>query len=312
MKEKIAVLMGGRSLEREVSLVSGQRVAEALEELGYLVKRFDLDEQLIQNLLGFNPALVYIALHGKYGEDGTVQELLEILGFPYTGPDAHSCRLSFDKVVSKEFFLKASLPTPDFFALSSVSFKEMGAADLLPVIVEKLGLPLVVKPACQGSSLGIKIVHQPEEFPQALIGSLSYDDRVLVEKYIKGREIAVSILADEALPPVEVVPKKEFFDYEAMYTPGMSEYYIPARLAPEELKKVKEIALKAHHELKCAHLSRVDFIYSEEEQAPYILEINTSPGMTETSLLPMAAQAAGLDFKKLVEKIVNLSLNQSS
>lgn len=310
MKEKIAVLMGGRSLEREVSLVSGQRVAETLEELGYRVRRFDLDEQLIQNLLSFNPDLVYIALHGKYGEDGTVQELLEILGFSYTGPDVHSCRLSFDKVISKEFFLKASLPTPDFFALSSASFKEMGATDLLPIIVEKLGLPLVTKPACQGSSLGIKIVHRPEEFPQALIGSLSYDDRVLVERYIKGKEIAVSILGEEALPPVEVVPRKEFFDYEAMYTMGMSDYYIPARLAPEELERVKKIALKAHQELRCTNLSRVDFIYSEEEQAPYVLEINTSPGMTETSLLPMAAKAVGLDFKELVEKIVRLSLGK--
>lgn len=308
MKEKIAVLMGGRSLEREVSLISGQRVAESLEDLGYQVKRFDLDEQLIQNLLSFNPHLVYIALHGKYGEDGTVQELLEILGLPYTGPDVHSCRLSFDKVISKELFLKASLPTPNFFALGSTSFKEMGAADLLPVIIEKLGLPLVVKPACQGSSLGIKIVHRAEELPQALIGSLSYDDRVLVEKYIKGKEIAVSILGNEPLPPVEIAPKKEFFDYEAMYTMGMSDYYVPARLKPEALDKVKNIALEAHRQLGCTNLSRVDFIYSDEDQTPYILEINTSPGMTETSLLPIAAQAVGLDFKKLVEKIVLLSL----
>jgi D-alanine-D-alanine ligase len=183
----------------------------------------------------------------------------------------------------------------------------MGAADLLDMVVEKLGLPLVVKPAGQGSALGIKVVRKAEELPQALIFSLSYDERVFVEKYIKGKEISVSILGEEVLPPVEIVPKKEFFDYEAMYTMGMTDYYIPARLSQDELEKVMEISLQCHRSLNCEPLSRVDLIYEEESKTPYILEINTSPGMTDTSLLPLAAEASGLSFNDLVEKIISLS-----
>lgn len=308
--EKIAVLMGGRSLEREVSLKSGQRVSETLVGLGYEVKDLDVDERLVEDLKKFNPGLVYIALHGKFGEDGTVQELLELLGLPYTGPNAHACRLSFDKVISKEIMLRNNLPTPPFFALSAASFKEMGAADLLGMLVERLGLPLVVKPAGQGSALGIKIVREASALSQALIGSLSYDDKVLVEKYIEGKEVSVSILGDEPLPVVEVVPKKEFFDYEAMYTMGMTDYFVPARLPKKVFKKVQEVALACHQALTCEPLSRVDMIFEEGSQTPYILEVNTSPGMTETSLLPMAAEAANLSFSQLVEKIVKFSLEK--
>ncbi len=307
MGKKIAVLMGGRSLEREVSLRSGQRVSEALQDLGYNVFQLDIDEKLVESLREASPDLVYIALHGKYGEDGTVQELLELMGILYTGPNAHACRISFDKIISKEILLRNALPTPPFYALSAASFKEMGAADLLDMVVEKLGLPLVVKPAGQGSALGIKVVRKAEELPQALIFSLSYDERVFVEKYIKGKEISVSILGEEVLSAVEIVPKKEFFDYEAMYTMGMTDYYIPARLSQDELEKVMEVSLQCHHSLNCEPLSRVDLIYEEESKTPYILEINTSPGMTDTSLLPLAAEASGLSFNDLVEEIISLS-----
>ena len=309
MKEKVAVLMGGRSLEREVSLKSGQRVSEALKEKGYQVVQLDLNENLVENLLREKVDLVYIALHGKYGEDGTVQELLEILDLPYTGPGVFSSILAFDKVLSKEIFRREEIPTPDFYALSTGAFKEMGASSALGEVLKKIGLPLIVKPSCQGSALGIKLVKTPHDLPQALIGAFSYGDKVLLEKYIKGTEVAVSIIGQEdptVLPVVEIIPQKEFFDFESMYTMGKTEYFVPARLKSGVAKRVSEIALKVHKVFGCKNLSRVDIIVGEDE-VPYVLELNTSPGMTETSLLPMAAEAAGIHFPDLVEKITRLA-----
>ncbi len=311
MKEKIAVLMGGRSLEREISLKSGERVAEALEDRGYRVMRLDVDERLVENLRSERPALAYIALHGKYGEDGTVQELLEILGIPYTGPGVFASALGFDKALSKEIFRREGIPTPDFLTLSSGSFREMGAAGLLDEFIEMLGLPIVVKPAGQGSALGIKIAHSADELPQALIGALSYDDKVVLERYIRGIEVAVSILGDRdpvALPVVEIEKAKEFFDFESMYTMGATSYHVPARLSDDLTSLVQRTAVTVHKALGCRDVSRVDIII--EEGVPYVLELNTSPGMTETSLLPMAASAAGMSFGDLVEKLVGFALNR--
>lgn len=305
MKEKIAVLMGGRSLERDISLKSGQRVADALEERGYQVVRLDVDEQLVESLQRERPTLAHIALHGKYGEDGTVQELLEILDIPYTGPGVYASALGFDKSLSKEIFRAEGIPTPEFLTLSAGSFREMGAASLLPRVIDRLGLPIVVKPAGQGSALGIKIAHSAEELPQALIGALSYDDKVVLERYIRGIEVAVSILGERdpvALPVVEIEKPKEFFDFESMYTMGATSYHVPARLSGELTSEVQRTATAVHKALGCRDVSRVDIII--EEGVPYVLELNTSPGMTETSLLPMAAAAAGLTFGDLVEKLV--------
>ncbi len=312
VREKIAVLMGGRSLEREVSLKSGRRVSDALKEKGYKVIQLDIDENLVDNLLREHVDLVYIALHGKYGEDGTVQELLEILGVPYTGPGVYSSIVGFDKVLSKEIYQIERIPTPKFYALSSGSFKEMGASGVLGEVIKKIGLPIVVKPACQGSALGIKFVKTPEELPSALIGALSYDDKVLLEEYIKGKEVAVSIIGNanpKPLPVVEIVPKKEFFDFESMYTMGMTDYFVPARISKELTEKVQNTAVKVHRILRCRDVSRVDMIIGEDE-VPYVLELNTSPGMTETSLLPMAAKAAGMEFPDLVDKLVRLALER--
>ncbi|MEW6189218.1 MAG: D-alanine--D-alanine ligase [Actinomycetota bacterium] len=312
VKEKIAVLMGGRSLEREVSLKSGRRVSDALKEKGYKVIQLDIDENLVDNLLREDVDLVYIALHGKYGEDGTVQELLEILGVPYTGPGVYSSIVGFDKVLSKEIFQIEGIPTPKFYALSSGSFKEMGASGVLGEVIKKIGLPIVVKPACQGSALGIKFAKTPEELPSALIGALSYDDKVLLEEYIRGKEVAVSIIGNtdpQPLPVVEIVPQKEFFDFESMYTMGMTDYYVPARISKELTEKVQNTAVKVHRILRCRDVSRVDMIIGEDE-VPYVLELNTSPGMTETSLLPMAAKAAGMEFPDLVDKLVRLALER--
>lgn len=312
VREKIAVLMGGRSLEREVSLKSGRRISDALKEKGYKVIQLDINENLVNNLLREHVELVYIALHGKYGEDGTVQELLEILGVPYTGPGVYSSIVGFDKVLSKEIFQIEGIPTPKFYALSSGSFKEMGASGVLGEVIKKIGLPIVVKPACQGSALGIKFVKTPEELPSALIGALSYDDKVLLEEYIKGKEVAVSIIGNanpKPLPVVEIVPKKEFFDFESMYTMGMTDYFVPARISKELTEKVQNTAVKVHRILRCRDVSRVDMIIGEDD-VPYVLELNTSPGMTETSLLPMAAKAAGMEFPDLVDKLVRLALER--
>ncbi len=310
MKERIAVLMGGRSLEREVSLRSGHRVSEALKEKGHPVVKLDIDEHLVSNLKKEKPDLVYIALHGKYGEDGTIQQLLEILDIPYTGPGVFPSMLGFDKILSKEMFVQESIPTPDFFALSSDAFKDLGASAALGEVVAKLGTPVVVKPARQGSALGIKFAQAEAELPNSLLAALSYDDKVLLERYVHGKEIAVSILgnmAPEALPPVEIVPKKGFFDFESMYTMGMTDYFVPARLDESMTKEVQALAVKAHKLLRCRDVSRVDMII-DEKVGPQVLELNTSPGMTETSLLPMAAAEAGKDFPELVEQLVGFAL----
>jgi len=312
VKERVAVLMGGRSLERDVSLKSGHRVYEALREKGFEVIKLDVDENLVMNLRQNPIDLVYIALHGKYGEDGTVQELLEIMEIPYTGPGVYASTVSFDKALSKEIFQRKGIPTPDYFTLTAGSFREMGAAGVLDKVIERLGLPVVVKPAGQGSALGIKIAHSKEELPSALIGALSYDDKVIIEKYIKGTEVSVSVLGDdkpEALPVVEVSTKNEFFDFESMYSMGQTEYFVPARLSEELTQLVQEIAVKVHTVLDCRDVSRIDFRIDEDGN-PYVLELNSSPGMTETSLLPMAAAANGIEFSDLVEMLVGFVLKR--
>lgn len=307
---KIAVLMGGQSMERSISLKSGHRVSNALGSKGYDVIELDLDESLVPTLLSEKPDLVYIALHGKFGEDGTIQELLEIIGIPYTGPGPLSSIIGFNKVLSKELFGANGIPTPRFFTLNMPTFEEMGASKLLAVAWEKLGSPVVVKPASQGSALGVKVVEDYKELPDALLGAFSYDDRILLEQHVSGTEISISVLGNDdrsALPAVEVVPENGFFDYESRYTAGKTDYFVPARLDEPVLKKAEEVALAAHNLLKCKDLSRVDMIVGEDN-VPYVLEVNISPGMTETSLLPLAAEAAGVSFQELVDRLVELAL----
>lgn len=311
MKPKIAVLMGGRSLERPVSLKSGKRVARALKDRGYPVLGLDVDESMVPTLKSERPDLVYIALHGKYGEDGTIQELLEILDMPYTGPGPLSSMIGFDKALSKELFLANDIPTPRYCCLSSSTLNEMGASALLAEAWEKLGAPVVVKPAAQGSALGVEVVNDFPDLAGAIIEAMGYDDRVLLERFVKGTELAASVLGDgdeiRVLPLVEIVPASGFFDFDARYTPGRTDYFVPARLDAPVVKEVEDIALKAHRLLKCRHVSRVDMIVSKDG-VPHVLELNISPGMTETSLLPLSAEAAGISFEDLVEKLVLLSL----
>ncbi|MHB1324528.1 MAG: D-alanine--D-alanine ligase family protein [Coriobacteriia bacterium] len=312
-KEKIAVLMGGTSLEREVSLVSGQRVCGALEAEGYRVLPLDVTSELVRTLRSERPDVVYIALHGTYGEDGTVQELLEFLGIPYTGPGVVASALAWDKALCKRLFKAAGIPTPAWVTFTTDAFKKMGAATALDLVPGAVGgLPLVVKPAKQGSALGLTKVERAEDLAEALITALSFGDTAIVEKWIDGRELAVSVLDGPAsprvLPPVEMVPVSGLFDFSAMYTAGETDYYVPARLPEAALADVVSQAARVHTLLGCERVSRVDMVYGEDG-VPYVLEVNTSPGMTETSLLPMAAAAVGISFQELVAHLVRSTLD---
>jgi D-alanine-D-alanine ligase len=314
VREKVAVLMGGRSLEREVSLLSGQRVFEALISLGYRSLALDVTPDLVDTLRSEKPDAVYIALHGSLGEDGTIQEVLEFLGIPYTGPGVVSSALAWDKAVSKRLFREADIPTPDWVTFTADAFKEMGAAtalDRVPRVVG--GFPLVVKPAEQGSALGLTKVEMAEALPEALLGALGYGDKAIVEKWVDGRELAVSVLGSpedpEVLPPVEMVAKSGIFDFSAMYTRGATDYFVPARLEPAVDERVRGLAGAIHHLLGCRDVSRVDMVV-DDAGTPWVLEVNTSPGMTETSLLPMAAAAVGTDFPALVERVARAALDR--
>jgi D-alanine-D-alanine ligase len=307
---KVAVLKGGRSLERGVSLRSGARVEDALGALGHEVVPLDVRADLVSRLREGAPEVAFVALHGRGGEDGTVQELLEILGIPYTGPGVAACVRCMDKVVCKHELRGAGLPTPDWVAFNATAFRELGAADTLEEIETRLGFPLVVKPASQGSSLGVEFAAERGEVPEALVAAFSYDDRVLLERYVKGRELAVSVLDTDPLPIVEAVPREEdFFNFEARYEIGRTEYVCPAELPKKEAQRVQEIAARTYKVLGASGFARVDLILGDE--GPQVLEVNAIPGLTDTSLLPMAAEAAGMSFERLVERILELARDRA-
>ncbi len=304
--QRVAVLKGGRSMEREVSLRSGANVEAALRRLGHEVIPVDADPSLVRTLRAERPDVVFVAMHGKGGEDGTVQELLEILDIPYTGSGVQACARSMDKVIAKAVFASAGIATPPAFAFGESAFRELGAADALTEIEARLGLPLVVKPAKQGSALGISVAREPNDVPRALMTALSFDDHVLIERFVRGREIAVSVLgtdAPEALPAVEAVLSGDFYDFEARYTPGLTELVAPADLSPELADEVARTALACYAALDCRGFGRVDMLIDEDERI-WVLEINPIPGMTDTSLLPRAAMAAGLSLDDVVERVL--------
>lgn len=313
--EKIAVLMGGRSLEREVSLKSGERVCEALQAAGYRVLALDVTSELVETLRAERPDACYIALHGKYGEDGTIQELLEFLGIPYTGPGVTASALAWDKSVAKRLFVDAGVPTPPWITLTTDAFKEMGAATALDLVPGAVGgFPVCVKPTTQGSALGLSRVDGAEALPEALLSALSYANSALVEKWIDGCELSISVLDGidgmRVLPPVEIHAKSGLFDFNAMYTAGETDYYVPARVEADVLDRAIAYARQVHQLLGCRDVSRVDMIVQGTEI--FVLECNTSPGMTETSLLPMAAQAEGMTFQDVVEQLVRSALSRRS
>ncbi len=304
---KVAVLKGGRSLERGVSLRSGARVEDALGRLGHEVVALDVGGDLVRRLSAERPDVAFVAMHGVGGEDGTAQELLEILGIPFTGPGAAACARCMDKSLAKQSIRAAGVPTPDWFAFSQTAFRELGAADALGRLEESLGFPLVVKPSRGGSSLGVKFAAGAGEVPQALVSAFSYDDRVLLERFVEGRELAVSVLGEEALPVVEAIPGQgDRYDFEARYEIGRTRFVCPAELGEAERVAVTEAALVTYRALGCSGFARIDLILTAD--GPQVLEANAIPGLTDTSLLPQAAEAAGLSFERLVTRILELAL----
>ena len=311
MREKIAVLMGGRSLEREVSLASGRHVSAALEALGYYVLALDVTADLVQTLRSERPSAAYIALHGKYGEDGTIQELLEFLGIPFTGPGVVANALAWDKSVAKHLFAEQGIPTPPWVTLTTDAFKEMGAATALDLMSERVGgFPLAVKPSRQGSALGLHRVDAADQLADALLDTLSYDTAALVERWVEGTELAVTVLGEgedvTVLPAVEIAPRGGLYDFTARMTADSVDFFAPARIEPEVAERVAGVASQVHGALECRDVSRIDLIV--EDGIPQVLECNTSPGMTETSLLPMAAAAADMTFQDVVSKVVRAAL----
>ncbi len=306
---KVAVLKGGRSLERGVSLRSGARVEEALTRLGHEVVSIDAGAELVEDLTVHGPEVAFVAMHGPGGEDGTVQELLEILEIPFTGPGVAACIRCIDKALAKHELRAAGVPTPDWLAFNETAFRELGAAKALDGLEARLGFPLVVKPSRGGSALGVKFAAGPEEVPAALVSAFSYDDRVLLERFVDGRELAVSILGDDPLPVVEAIPTGgDRYDFEARYEIGRTSFICPAELTDEEEAAVNSAALAAYEALGCAGFSRVDLIL--EDGRPQVLEVNAIPGLTDTSLLPQSAEAAGMSFEELVDQILNLATSE--
>ncbi len=310
MSDRIAVLAGGRSPEREVSLRSGHRVMTALLSRGY--DAFVLDpseESMVEILSAASVSACYVALHGKDGEDGTVQRLLDLLGIPYTGTTPHACQITFDKVLAKEVLEAAGVTTPEWAAVQANALRDLSAGAILSRVVERVGLPAVVKPNRAGSAMGLRFVDREADLPAAVMGALSFGDAALIERKIEGTEVAVSMVGSsrDVFPLVEVVPKSGVFDYAARYTAGATEYYAPARLSPEVAATSVGEATKAFRALGIRDVSRAD-VMVDREGRPFVVDVNISPGMTDTSLLPMAASAAGVSFPDLCARIVELAL----
>ncbi len=304
------MLKGGRSLERQVSLRSGARVQDALERLGHEVLPIDVGADVVERLTADPPDVAFVALHGRDGEDGTVQELLEVMGIPYTGSGVSACIRAADKVLAKHAMRDRGIPTPDFYAFNETAFKALGAAQALPAIEERLQFPIVVKPASQGSALGIKFARTPADVPAALVAAFSYDRKVLLERHVHGRELAVSILdrhgEPTVLPIVEAVPEEEnFYDFESRYEIGRTRFVCPAELGQPLAERACEIALETYRLLGCSGFARVDLMLEQPGDALFVLEANTIPGLTETSLLPQAADAAGITFDDLIAAILS-------
>ncbi len=305
---RVAVLKGGRSLERQVSLKSGARVQDALERNGHDVIAVDVGHDLVARLEHAAPEVAFVALHGRDGEDGTVQELLEAVGIPYTGSGVSACIRCADKVLAKHHMLDAGIPTPDFFSFNETAFKELGAADALPQIERRLKFPIVVKPAGQGSALGIKFAASAKEVPGALVAAFSYGDKVLLEQHIEGRDLAVSIIDGEALPVVEAVPQDGLYDFESRYEIGRTTFVCPAKLPDGIAERAQVLALDVWNILGCQGFARIDLMFNPKNEELTVLEANAIPGMTDTSLLPLAADAAGMSFDELIERVLQLAL----
>src|SRR5207344_1178415 len=311
---RVAVIAGGRTPERDVSLRSGHRVLVAMQELGHDARLIDPGEiPLAESLQEREPDLCYLALHGKEGEDGTVQRLLDLLQIPYTGTAAFDCEVAFDKILAKDALARAGVPTPPWVAIEGWALRDLGAGAALGRAIEHVGLPCVVKPSRSGSALGVGTVEREADLPAAVMAALSFSGAAVVESKIAGVEVACGLVGAEleALPLVEIVPKSGVYDYAARYTAGATEYFAPARVASEIAAACTEQALRATTGLHLRDVARVDAIVDTDGH-PWVLEVNVSPGMTDTSLLPMAAQAAGWTLTELCERVLRSSASHAT
>jgi D-alanine-D-alanine ligase len=301
------VLAGGLTFEREVSLSSGGQVLEALARAGVEAELHDADAELLPGLSATPVDAVFIALHGATGEDGALRAVLDLAGVPYVGSPAAACRLAWDKPAAKSVVQSAGVSTPDWVALPHSTFRELGAGAVLDLIVARLGLPLMVKPASGGSSLGVQKITRVEDLPAAMVSCFAYGDTVMVERFVDGVELALSVVdlgeGPEALPAVEIAPESGVFDYTSRYTPGLTEYHSPARVSEEVAARAAEVALRVHRVLGLAGLSRTDAMVTPDGEV-HFLEVNVSPGVTETSMFPMAVEAAGYQLGDVLGRLL--------
>ncbi|KAA3669258.1 D-alanine--D-alanine ligase [Pectobacterium carotovorum] len=305
MTEKVAVLLGGTSAEREVSLLSGQAVLAGLKEAGINAHAVDTRDVSVTTLKEEGFTKIFIALHGRGGEDGTLQGVLEFLGLPYTGSGVMASALTMDKLRTKQVWQAVGLPVSPYVALDRRQYSETAANALLAKFTH-LGLPLIVKPSREGSSVGMSKVNTLSELPAALEEAFRHDDDILVEKWLSGPEYTVAILGDEVLPSIRIQPAGTFYDYEAKYLSDDTQYFCPSGLPDEQEQALAGLAMAAYRAVGCSGWGRVDFML-DSDGAFYLLEVNTSPGMTSHSLVPMAARQRGLTFSQLVVKILGLA-----
>lgn len=311
----ILVLAGGLSHERDVSLRSGRRVAEALRDSGQQVVERDVDADLLSALSEDRPRCVIPMLHGETGEDGAVREVLEVLGLDYVGARPAACRITFDKSIAKTVVTRAGLDTPESICLPHETFRELGAAAVVSAVVAHLDLPLMIKPSRGGSALGCSVVREAAGVPGAMVNAYAYGPVALIERYVEGIEVAVTVLETpeetRALPIVEVLPDGGIYDYTARYTAGATRFVVPAELDPETAARCAEVALTAHRALGLRDLSRSDLIVDAEGRV-WFLEANVAPGFTETSLVPLALQAAGLDLGRVWSDLVSAATGRAA
>ncbi|MDO4913324.1 MAG: D-alanine--D-alanine ligase [Bifidobacteriaceae bacterium] len=314
---KVLIICGGLSHERDISLSSGKRVGGFLEEAGWNVAYHDMDSELLGYLQSekTRPDIVWPLLHGASGEDGSIRDILEMVDLPYIGSRAKASRTAWGKPVAKNVVRKlGNVSTPRSVTLPESMFRELGVHKIIDLLISSLGLPLFVKPTMGGSALGCTFVHTADQLPQAMVGCFAYGDVALIEQAIEGTEVSVSILEIDGnpvvLPPLEIVTPNGTYDYDARYTPGPTDFYVPARVSPNTLESLKQAALSAHRTLSLRDISRIDFIV-DSNGVPQFLEANVTPGMTDTSLLPQAAIAAGYDLSDLYSALVESVLAQN-
>ncbi|MEW6557487.1 MAG: D-alanine--D-alanine ligase [Elusimicrobiota bacterium] len=299
--KKIGVIYGGKSSEREISLKTGSAIADALKKEKFNVVLIDSGKKyFIKKLMASKIDFAFIALHGPLGEDGTMQGLLEVLGIPYSGSGVLASAIAMNKIYTKRIFEFENIPTPKWQVIPNSKSQ-----------IPNSKLPVVIKPAHQGSAIGVTIVRKKSQLKRAIKTALKYDDKAIVEEYIDGKEITVPILGDKPLTPIEIIPKNEFYDFYSKYANGGSKHIIPPRLPGKIIEKAKKLGLLAHKSLGCCAMSRVDMIVDKKNKI-YVLEVNTIPGMTKTSLFPEAARFDGLSFSEMLKKIIWFSLDEKT